>query len=103
MSRNETGHDPDMALERELAQLKTEYEKLREQKVRAEETLKHLEAELAGLEERARADYGTADPDELAARLEAMRAENARLVARYREHIEGVRRSLEGLEGLEEQ
>lgn len=98
MSRNETGPDPDMELERELAQLKNDYETLREEKVRAEETLKHLEAELAALEERAMAAYGTADPAALAARLEAMRAENARLVAEYRAHIQTVRQGLNALD-----
>ena len=95
--------DPDMALERELGRLKTEYEKLREEKVRAEQTLTHLEAELSALEEAAVRDYGTADPVELKAKLDAMRQENGRLVDEYRRHIAGVREGLAELErGLDE-
>ena len=94
--------DPDAALERELARLKADYDKLREEQVRAEQTLAHLEAELAALEAQARADYGTADPAELGRMLDAMRAENARLVEAYRAHVQGVRQGLADLEqGLE--
>jgi hypothetical protein len=89
---------PDAALERELGQLKAEYEKLREEQVRAEQTLAHLQAELKALEERALAEYGTSAPDELRAKLEAMRAENERLVSGYREHIASVRQGLQSLE-----
>ena len=89
---------PDAALERELGQLKAEYEKLREEQVRAEQTLAHLQAELKALEEKALAEYGTSDPTALRARLEAMRAENERLVSGYREHIAAVRQGLLSLE-----
>ena len=98
MAANTAEHEPDLALERELAQLKAQYEKLRDEKVRAEETLKHLQAELASLEERARAEYGTADPGELAAKLEDMRTQNAKLVSDYRAHIHSVRESLARLD-----
>nr|WP_243439711.1 hypothetical protein [Fundidesulfovibrio soli] len=95
--------DPDARLEHELGQLKAEYEKLREEQVRAEQTLAHLQSELATLEEQARADYGTADPAELERMLAAMRADNARLVEEYREHIQSVREGLTNLEqGLEQ-
>lgn len=89
---------PDAALERELGRLKAEYEKLREEQVRAEQTLAHLESELAALEEKARQEYGTSDPAELRAMLDAMRAENERQVAGYREHIAKVREELASLE-----
>ncbi len=95
---NATPHDQDAALERELAGLKADYEQLREEKVRAEQTLSHLEAQLKELEEKALAEYGTADPAALEAMLAAMRAENQRLVEEYRQHIQGIRSSLEGLE-----
>lgn len=90
--------DPDARLERELGQLKADYEKLREEKVRAEQTLTHLESELEALRRKALEEYGTADPAELSARLESMRAENARRVAEYREHIASVRDGLAALE-----
>lgn len=102
MARN-APDGPDAALERELGQLKAEYEKLREEQVRAEQTLAHLEAELSSLEEKARQEYGTSDPAELKARLEDMRAENERMVAAYREHIASVRIGLDALErGVED-
>jgi len=96
---DKTGHeDADAGLQRELAALKAEYEALRDEKVRAEQTLAHLEAELAALEEQALRDYGTADPAELRARLEVMRLENQELARAYRAHIDEVRQGLDGLE-----
>ncbi|MBI4805632.1 MAG: hypothetical protein HY795_10405 [Desulfovibrio sp.] len=93
-----TSEGPDGALERELGQLKGEYEKLREEQVRAEQTLAHLQAEMKALEEKALAEYGTSDPAELRAKLQTMRAENERLVSGYREHIASVRQGLKSLE-----
>jgi phage shock protein A len=90
--------DPDAVLERELGRLKAEYEKLREEKVRAEQTLTHLESELEALADQALRDYGTADPEELGAKLAAMREENDRLVGDYREHVAKVREGLAELE-----
>lgn len=99
-----TAHDdPDAALERELGQLKAEYEKLREEKVRAEQTLAHLESELSALRDKALEEYGTADTGELKARLDAMRVENGRRVEEYRQHIASIRDGLAALErGLDE-
>ncbi|MEA4858048.1 MAG: hypothetical protein AAGU21_11350 [Solidesulfovibrio sp.] len=88
----------DAGPQRELEGLKAEYERLRDDKVRAEQDLANLTRQLAELEARARAEYGTADPAELAALLTRLREENARLVAEYREHIQGVRRDLEAVE-----
>ena len=90
--------DADARLERELAGLKTEYERLRDDKVRTEQDLRHQQNQLAELEAKARAEYGTADPEELARLLDEKRRENARLVAEYREHIAAVRRDLDAVE-----
>lgn len=90
--------DADAALERELGGLKSEYDRLREAKVRAEQDLAHLTAMLAELEHKAREEYGTADVEDLTRLLEERRAENARLVAAYRDH---VRRVAEGLAAVE--
>jgi septal ring factor EnvC (AmiA/AmiB activator) len=90
--------DADAKLERELAGLKGEYDRLRDAKVRTEQDLTHLQNQLAELEARAVAEYGTADPAELLRLLEEKRAENARLVAEYREHVAAVRRELEAVE-----
>ncbi|EPR37080.1 hypothetical protein dsx2_1023 [Desulfovibrio sp. X2] len=88
----------DQQIERELAALKSEYERLREDRVRTEQNLKNLEAQLADLEERARAEYGTADPAELEALLAERRAENERLVAEYKSHVDSVRAALAAVE-----
>ena len=91
-------NDADARLQSELAGLKGEYERLRDAKVRAEQDLSHLQNQLAELEAKAAAEYGTADPAELTRLLEEKRAANARLVAEYREHVAGVRRELEAVE-----
>ena len=96
--KNQTTPDADDRLERELAGLKSEYERLRDDKVRAEQDLSHLEHQLRALEEAAVAAYGTADPEELKRLLERKRAENARLVGEYRQHIEDVKKDLEKVE-----
>lgn len=94
----QTNPDADARLERELAGLRAEYERLRDDKVRAEQDLSHLEHQLRDLEASATQAYGTADPEALAQLLAAKRAENDRLVAAYREHIAAVRRDLDQVE-----
>ncbi len=90
--------DADARLERELAGLKAEYERLRDDKVRTEQDLSHLRHQLDELEARAQEEYGTADPRALRELLARKRAENERLVAEYREHIAGIRQELEAVE-----
>ena len=90
--------EADASLERELAGLKASYERLRDDKVRAEQDLSHLQHPLRELEAAAQAAYGTSDPGELEALLAAKRAENAQLVAAYREHIAGITRDLTHVE-----
>lgn len=90
-------HD-DAALVRELEGLKKDYEALRMEQVRVEQDLANLTRQLGELEQRAQAEYGTADPQALAELLEAKRAENARLVAEYRGHVAGVRAALQAVE-----
>jgi phage shock protein A len=94
----QTHPDADARLERELAGLRSDYERLRDDKVRAEQDLSHLTQQLAELEQAAMAAYGTADPEALSRLLAEKRAENARLVEAYREHIAAVRRDLEAVE-----
>lgn len=92
------GHAHDQQVERELQALKAEYERLREDRVRTEQNLKNLEGQLADLETRALAEYGTADPAELERLLAERREQNARLVAEYRDHVESVRAALAEVE-----
>ena len=95
---NPAANAADTRLERELAGLRGEYERLRDDKVRTEQDLSHLQNQLAELEARAQAEYGTADPEALLRLLEEKRQDNARLVAAYRDHIAAVRRDLETVE-----
>ena len=90
--------DADSRLERELAGLRAQYERLRDDKVRVEQDLSHLQNQLRELEAAAQAAYGTSDPGELEALLAAKRAENAQLVAAYREHIAAITRDLTQVE-----
>ncbi|GAB7079054.1 hypothetical protein [Megalodesulfovibrio paquesii] len=90
--------DRDAALEQELAQLRSGFERLKEEKVRAEEQLASLEAQLTQLEEEALREYGVSDPESLQKLLDERRAENERRVAAYREHISGVQARLREVE-----
>ncbi|EMG37276.1 hypothetical protein PCS_02114 [Desulfocurvibacter africanus PCS] len=93
----------DQRLEQELAQLRAEYEKLKMERVRTEQNLANLSQQLREMEERAQAEYGTADPAELERLLAERRAENARLVEDYRKHIEAIRADLSAVErGVED-
>ncbi|MHC1713918.1 MAG: hypothetical protein AB9872_17390 [Solidesulfovibrio sp.] len=97
-SNKSNAPDADARLERELAGLKAEYERLRDDKVRTEQDLSHLQNQLTELEAKAQAEYGTADPEALKQLLARKREDNARLVAEYREHIASVRQDLEAVE-----
>lgn len=97
------GAQQDQLLEQELARLRMEYDKLREERVRTEQNLANLSQQLREMEERAQAEYGTSDPAELERLLAERRAENARLVAEYRSHVEAIRADLAAVErGLED-
>lgn len=95
---NEHGHRHDAALQEELAGLKAEYQRLREDKVRTEQDVANLTRQLDELCRRAEQEYGTSDPGELAALLEKKRAENEAMVADYRAHLEQIHRGLAAVE-----
>ncbi len=88
----------DARLERELSELKNQYEGLKERKVRAEQDLANLRRQLDELRRKAQAEYGASDPAELERLLAEKREENRRLVEEYRAHIEGVRQALNQVE-----
>lgn len=93
----------DQRLEQELSLLRAEHDKLKMERVRTEQNLANLSQQLREMEERAQAEYGTSDPTELERLLAERRAENARLVAEYRKHIEAIRADLAAVErGLED-
>ncbi len=101
MAQKGSPEQGDLALERELAQLKQEFEKLNTRKLQTEINLKNLEENLEDLRKEARESYGTDDPDELEKLLQEKREENARLVAEYRAHIQGIQESLGRVEEAE--
>jgi chromosome segregation ATPase len=93
----------DEQLERELAELRAEHDKLRDEKVRTEQNLENVRRQIAELEQQAEREYGVADLDRLQEMLDDRRAENEKLVADYREHVRAIREELERIErGLEE-
>jgi chromosome segregation ATPase len=92
------GSGEDARLQRELAGLKAEHQRLRDEKLRAEQDAANLTRQMDELKARAEAEYGTSDPAELAALLERRRAENAAMVAEYREHLAAVGSALAEVE-----
>ena len=90
--------DRDATLEQELAQLRAGFERLKEEKVRAEEQLASIQSQLTQLEAEALREYGVSDPGALQQLLDERRAENERRVAAYREHISGVQAQLRQVE-----
>jgi len=96
-----TDNGRDAALERELAGLKADFERLREEKVRAEQNLANLKGQIAELETKAKEEYGTADLASLEKLLTDRRAENERLLAEYKQHIAQIRGDLDAVEAEE--
>ncbi len=85
-------------LEQELNLLKEQYKWLHDKKIRTEQELASTTGQLAALEEEAKAQYGTSDPQELTKLLEEKKSENARLVTEYRKHIMSIKEGLDNLE-----
>jgi len=96
-----TDNGRDAALERELAGLKADFERLREEKVRAEQNLANLKGQISELETKAKEEFGTADLAELEKLLADRRAENERLLAEYKQHITLIRSDLDAVEAEE--
>ncbi|MBG0791581.1 MAG: hypothetical protein H0S80_13910 [Desulfovibrionaceae bacterium] len=93
----------DASVERELNELKQQYESLRDRKVRTEQDVANLTEQLETLKKQAEAEYGTSDMEELQALLEQKRQQNEEAVARYREHIAAIQADLAKVEnGTEE-
>ena len=90
--------EQDVLLEKELAALRQQYERLQMERVRTEQNLSNLEQQMTELKAKAENEFGTSDVTELEKILAERRAENAQLVASYREHIQGIQQGLAGLE-----
>ncbi|WP_419786111.1 hypothetical protein [Pseudodesulfovibrio sp.] len=95
---NQTATGRDSQLERELNDLRRQYEQLRDQKVRAEQDMRNLTQQLDALKAQARTEYGTDDLGELQTLLEKKRLENEQVVAEYRQHIQQIQADLAAVE-----
>ncbi|NDV24048.1 hypothetical protein [Desulfovibrio sp. JC022] len=98
MAMNNGANQPANGLEQELNLLKEQHKWLHDKKIRTEQELASTTSQLASLEEEAKAQYGTSDPQELAKLLEEKKSENARLVTEYRAHIMSIKEGLDNLE-----
>lgn len=88
----------DQALQQELNRLKTEHQRLREEKVRTEQDVANLTRQLEELQARAEQEYNTSDPTELQKLLDEKRAENEAMVGEYRAHLESIHKGLQAVE-----
>lgn len=95
---NQTGTTRDSQVERELNGLRQQYEQLRDRKVRTEQDVANLSAQLESLKQQAKEQYGTSDLEELQQLLEEKRQQNEEVVARYREHIQQIQADLTAVE-----
>lgn len=98
MGRPRASFDQDSILREELEKLKSEYERLRERRMRAEAELQTLNERLEELKKKAQETYGTSDLNELKVLLDSWRSENEKTVQAYREHIEEIKSGLQKLE-----
>ncbi|WP_421904021.1 hypothetical protein [Maridesulfovibrio sp.] len=95
---NNGANQPVNGLEQELNLLKEQHKWLHDKKIRTEQELASTTSQLAALEEEAKAQYGTSDPQELSKLLEEKKAANSRLVTEYRAHIMSIKEGLDNLE-----
>ncbi|MEH3146673.1 MAG: hypothetical protein PGN34_15280 [Methylobacterium frigidaeris] len=87
----------DAAALKRLETLRPTYERLREDRIRAESDVARLTRELEVARAQAREELGTDDEAEIRAMIEAVRAENARQVAEFAEAVQEVRDRLAAL------
>lgn len=77
-----------------IEELAARYSELNKKKIQAETSLEHAEKELARLKEKALAEYGTDNVDELKQKLAAMEAENERKRAEYQHSLDKIEADL---------
>ncbi|HPB30284.1 MAG TPA: hypothetical protein PLB62_02410 [Candidatus Sumerlaeota bacterium] len=93
------GREPEKLSPREeMEKLRKRFETLDRKRIQTETSLAHAEKDLKTLQEKAREEFGTDDPEELARRLEEMRAENERLCREYREHLDAIESGLNDID-----
>ena len=79
--------------------MRTIYERLRTERIRAESEVERLTVELERVRESARATFGTDDENEIARLIEAARAHNADAIAEFESLIRNMQTRLEALGG----
>jgi uncharacterized protein YaaN involved in tellurite resistance len=84
---------------RRLEEMRTIYERLRTERIRAESEVERLTVELERVRESARATFGTDDENEIARLIEAARARNADAIAEFESLIRDLQTRLEALGG----
>ncbi len=99
---NGTGTNRDSQVERELNELRQQYEQLRDSKVRTEEAVAQLSHQLESQKAQAQAKYGTSDVAALEQLLEEKRCQNEQVVTKYREHIQQIQSDLAKVENAVE-
>ncbi len=78
--------------------LTSEYEQLNQQKIRAQTQLEEANRQLDKLQKEAVSEFGTADLQELKAKLEQMERENEKQRSEYQELLEGIASDLKKIE-----
>src|SRR5687767_3873484 len=95
-----TGHSRQNADSlRRLEEMRTTYERLRTERIRAESEVERLTGELERVRESARVAFGTDDENEIARLIEAARVHNAEAIARFENLIRDMQTRLEALGG----
>jgi len=88
-------HDDLMA---DIEALQLRHEKLKDQRIRAEERLKTAEEKLKGLRKQAKKEFGTDDLGELKTKLRGMQEENARRTQEYTSSLDEIEKRLAEVE-----
>ena len=81
-----------------IEELQARYQKLQQEKIRAEANRENAEKQLSELKAEARETYGTDDIDELRKKLDEMKAENEEKRAEYQAHLDKIESDLSAVE-----
>ena len=87
----------------DIEALKRRYDKLREERTRAETNLDNAKAQLENLKRAAREDYATDDLEELKAKLDQMKQENERKRSEYQATLERIENDLRAVDARYQQ
>jgi predicted RNase H-like nuclease (RuvC/YqgF family) len=88
---------PDTDNIRRIEQMRTTFDRLRTERIRAESEVERLERELEQAREAARAAFGTDDEHEIGRAVEAARAKNTQLVEEFGSLLRDIESRLRAL------